>query len=93
MDQPTLSELLNEIHSLKADLTNIVNEVNENEKLLLELLKKNNNDTEKIHRAIIEDKSMEQQTKDFLLNVAANLAGNAIRTPVIIDISGNNQKY
>lgn len=91
--EPTVLDLLNEIKSLREDLTKVISEVNENEKLLLELLRKNNHDTEKIHKAIVEDKSAEQQTKDFLLNIAANIAGNAIKTPVVVDVSNMFQKY
>lgn len=91
--EPTSLDLLNEIKSLREDLTKLIRETNENEQLLLELLKKNNHDTERIQKAIIEDKSTEQQAKDFLLNIAANIAGNAIRTPVVIDASNIFNKY
>lgn len=85
MEQVTSSEILNEIKLLRSEITQVIREINENEKLLLDLLKKNNHDTEFIQKAIVEDKSAEQQTKDFLINVAANLVGNTIKTPTLFN--------
>ena len=53
---------------------------------LLELLKTNNKHTENINDYVTVQLSAEQQAKDFLINTAANLVGNAIQVPTLIRI-------
>lgn len=55
-------------------------------KKLLELLEKNNIQTKDIHDYITVELSTEQQLKDFGLNIAANLLGNTVSVPTIINL-------
>lgn len=86
MEQVQLSDLLNKLENIEKQLVDLKKEVNENEQLLIELLKTNNKQTKHIYEATIKDKSSEQQAKDFLMNVVANIAGNTIATPTLLNI-------
>lgn len=81
-----LLEITNQLKNIEDELKNLKIEVNENETLLISLLKLNNKHTEHIYNASIKDKSSEQQLKDFSLNVLANIAGNSIKSPILINL-------
>lgn len=80
------TEIINLLSDIKKQLDLLKDEVNQNEKFLIELLTINNKETNHIYKATIKDKSTEQQAKDFLLNLAANIAGNAVSVPQIINL-------
>lgn len=84
--ETTYSEIMEMLNNISNDINVLKKEINENESLLLELLKANNDHTKKIYEATVEDKSTSQQLKDFGMNVLANIAGNAISTPTIINL-------
>lgn len=76
-------------NELKLLLLNLTEDLIENtaiNKELLDLLKDNNNKTDKIHSYVEVELSTSQQLKDFGFNVLANIAGNAIATPTIINL-------
>lgn len=54
-------------------------------KELLELLRINNKHTDEVWRYVNVELSPEQQWKNFGANIAANLIGNSITVPTIID--------
>lgn len=55
-------------------------------KELLKLLKQNNIHTKEIYEYTTVQLSTEQQIKDFGINIAANLIGNSVTMPNIIDL-------
>ena len=81
-----LNEIQNELKDIREEYNKLHAELKENQELLIELLRINNKHTKQVYEATIKDKSPEQQAKDFLLNVAANLAGNAVSVPTIINM-------
>lgn len=54
-------------------------------KELLELLRVNNKHTDEVWKYVNIELSTEQQWKNFGANIAANLIGNSIAVPTIID--------
>lgn len=81
-----INDLKNELIEIRKEYNELHAELKRNQELLIELLKTNNNHTKKVYEATVKDKSAEQQTKDFLMNVAANLVGNTIGVPNIINV-------
>ena len=81
-----LNEIQNELKDIRAEYNKLHALLKETQELLIELLRINNKHTKQFYEATIKDKSPEQQAKDFLLNVAANLAGNAVSVPTIINM-------
>ncbi len=76
---------------LKELLITLMEKLDENtqiERELLELLKQNNADTAKISDYVSVELTTEQQIKGFLINVGANIVGNSVRTPQIINLGG-----
>lgn len=86
MEQTEYLELLKEIQDIRQEYNSLHAQLRENQELLIQLLKINNNKTDTIYDVTIKDKSTEQQLKDFGMNVLANIAGNAINTPTIIKL-------
>ena len=82
----SLKLILNELKEIREEYKQLHQELKENQEILIELLKINNKHTKEVYNATIKDKSPEQQAKDFLLNVAANLAGNAVAVPTILNM-------
>ena len=93
----TNSELLKRIEVLEKDLSEntrinetlmtLLTENTKQNRELLELLRQNNKHTSDIHDYITVQLSPEQQVKNFLLNVGANLAGNTITVPNIVNLN------
>lgn len=86
MEQVDYLKILQELSDIREEYKMLHQELKENQKLLIELLSINNKHTKHIYEATVKDKSPEQQAKDFLLNVAANLAGNAVSVPTLINM-------
>lgn len=69
------------------ELMDAIKENTEINKELLKLLKQNNLHTKAVYDFVEVSLSPEQQTKDFLLNVGANLLGNSITVPTLVNLN------
>lgn len=78
--------ILEELKEIRKEYNKLHEELKENQELLIQLLKMNNSHTKHIYEATIKDKSAEQQLKDFAMNIAANIAGNAVCVPTLINL-------
>lgn len=81
-----LEEIRNDMNDIRKEYKELHEILQKNQQMLIELLQTNNSHTKQIYNATIKDKSAEQQTKDFLLNVAANLVGSSIATPTLVNL-------
>lgn len=82
-----LEKKLDENTAINKQLISLVQSNTDYNRQLLELLKLNNSHTKDIHDYITVELSTEQQLKDFGLNIAANLIGNTVDMPTVINLS------
>lgn len=85
METIEYQDVINKLNLILTEINTLKNEVNQNESLLIKLLEVNNKHTKKIYDVTIQDKSSEQQLKDFGMNILANIAGNAVTVPQLIN--------
>lgn len=84
MEEVNYSIIIDKLEFIINELTILKKEVNENESLILNLIKKNNDQTDYLYKTTIVDKSSKQQGKDFMFNVLANITADLIEMPKII---------
>lgn len=93
-----LRELLLQLQSelqkntlINEELRMLIKDTKELNKEMSIMLKENNHQTKAVYDYVQVQLSPEQELRDFLINTGANLVGNAIAVPTLINLKGNTK--